>query len=244
MTKRTRKTTTLNLTVNRRRVRILLDKFLFLQFLRNLHGRFWGIAGICIMIIGFAICFMIRPDMLQASSAISDFGNDVRTAPYFSGSVFFAAYGMWRWQKYLSRTWKRAMPVTGLVTLTVIGLYLIALMPVSWSGWPYHIHMFGVLLAGCSMLATVVFDGLLTKIRPQKGDTSWRILRVIAITLIITGGWITFGSTKITGWYNISLIGESLLLAGYLLWIVQKTYLGEGNRTILAKIAKRIVLID
>lgn len=240
----TTKPKTVNLTIKHRRVRILLDKVLFLQFLRNLHGRFWGLAGISMMLFGFSVCFAIRPDMVSTSTAFSDFGNDVRTAPYFAGSVFFAAYGMWRWQKYLSRTWKRGRPVTGLISLTVFGLYLIALMPVSWTPWPYRVHMFGVILAGASMLATVVLDGLLTKIRPRRSLNTWRLVRFVAIIMIIGGGWITFGSTHVIGWYDIALVGEGLLLGGYLLWIVQKTYLGEGNRTVLAKIARKIVLID
>jgi hypothetical protein len=92
-------------------IHILMDKVLFLRFLRHLHGRFWGIVGISAMLIGFGICFIIRPDLLRISTAFSYFGNDVRTAPYFAGSVFFAAYGLWRWQQYLARTWKRAMPI-------------------------------------------------------------------------------------------------------------------------------------
>lgn len=243
-TSRHRSAKILNFTVKNRHIRILLDKVLFVQFLRNLHGRFWGLAGISIMVIGFSVGFAIRPDLLTVSTAFSDFGNDVRTAPYFAGSVFFAAYGMWRWQKYLSRTWKRTRPVIGLISLTVLGLYLIALMPVSWAPWPYRIHMFGVILAGSSMLATVVFDGLLTKIRPHRSLAQWRFVRFFSIVLIISGGWITFGSARIIGWYDIALVGEGLLIAGYLLWILLKTILGEGNRTVLAKIAQKIVRID
>jgi hypothetical protein len=225
-------------------IHILMDKVLFLRFLRHLHGRFWGIVGISAMLIGFGICFIIRPDLLRISTAFSYFGNDVRTAPYFAGSVFFAAYGLWRWQQYLARTWKRAMPVTGLVTLTVIGLYIIALMPLSWGAVQYIVHMFGVTLAYGSMLATVIMDGLLTKTSLRRDIRSWRLVRFISLVLILIGGWLTLGSVQGLGWYHVSLLGETMLLTGYLSWIVLKTYVGEGNRTILSRILKKIVLID
>ncbi|MDB5186321.1 MAG: hypothetical protein JWL85_844 [Candidatus Saccharibacteria bacterium] len=234
----------LNFTYKKKRVRVILDNVLIFRFIRNLHGRFWGLAGINFMIVGFTICFLIRPDLFRISTPISDFGNDVRTAPYFAGSVFFAAYGLWRWRNYLSRTWKRTMPITGLISVTIIGLYLVALMPISWEPWPYRIHIIGLTLAGVSMLATVVLDGLLTKAKANRHVVKWRLIRFISVVLIVLGGWLTLGSTKILEWYQVSLLGECLMLAGYALWIGLKTYEGEGNRTILARTLKRIVLID
>jgi hypothetical protein len=235
---------TVNFTYKQRHIQVLLDKVLIFRFIRNLHGRFWGVTGISVMLIGFTICFLIRPDLLQISTAFSDFGNDIRTAPYFAGSVFFAAYGMWRWRNYLYRTWQRTMPVTGLITLTVLGLYLVALMPVSWRPIPYYIHMFGVILAGVSMLATVVFDSLLTKTRSGKHAYAWRIMRFLSFVLILSGGWLTLGSAEPFNWYNVSLLGECLLVGGYFVWISFKTYQGEGNRTVLARILKKMVFID
>lgn len=231
-------------TYKQRHIQVLLDKVLIFRFIRSLHGRFWGLAGICVMIAGFAVCLLIREDMFHASTAFSDFGSDTRTAPYFAGSVFFGAYGMWRWRNYLFRTWKRSMPVTGLITMTVFGLYLVALMPVSWRPIPHDIHMFGVSLAGISMTATVVIDGLLTKSRGSKLAPYWRFVRFVSFVLIVVGGVITAGSTDLLRWYRLSLVGESMLLAGYLLWIILKTYEGEGNRTILAKILKKFIFID
>ena len=230
-------------TFKRRRISLLLDKVLLFRFFRNLHGRFWGVSGLAIMIIGLAICFAIRPDLLTLSTAFSDFGNDVRTAPYFAGSVFIAAYGMWRWRNYLSHTWKRAMPVTGLITLTIFGMYVVALMPISWGHLPHRLHMIGFALAGMSMAATVVFDGLLSKVKPGSAER-WRLARLVSLLLIITGGWLTYGSAELVGWYDISLLGESLMLSGYLLWVSLKTYQGEGNRTTLSKLLKNIILID
>lgn len=234
----------LSFTFRRRRFRVLLDKVLIFRLVRNLHGRFWGLAGVNVMIIGFSVCFAIEPELLDISTEFSEFGNDVRTAPYFSGSVFFAAYGLWRWRNYVSRTWRRSMPITGLITLTILGLYLVALMPVSWKPWPNRIHMFGLALAGLSMLATVVLDELLTKPRLGSRTKLWRLVRWTSFAAIVSGGWFTLASSEILGWYDVSLLGEVLMLGGYALWIMMKTYLGEGNRTILARNLRKIVLID
>lgn len=223
------------------KIRVLLDKVLIFRFFRRLHGRLWGVAGISLMSIGFAVCFAIRPDLRDISTAFSDFGNDVRTSPYFAGSVFIGAYGMWRWRNYLARTWKRAMPVTGLVTLTILGLYVVALVPLSWNS---RVHMGGMILTGLSMLATVIFDALLSK--PGRGSRrlQWQGIRVGSFVTITTGGWLTFGSAELIGWYDVALLGESLMLLGYLLWVGMKTYQGEGNRSELSKALHKIVLID
>lgn len=223
------------------KIRLLLDKVLIFRFFSNLHGRFWGVAGISMMILGFTACFAIRPDLRHISTAFSDFGNDVRTAPYFAGSVFVGAYGMWRWRNYLARTWKRAMPVTGLITFTIFGLYIVALVPISWNS---PIHMFGMILTGISMLATVVFDGLLSKPSKRSQLIPWRTVRFSSFFLIVIGGWLTFGSSQFVGWYDIALLGECLMLLGYLLWVGVKTYQGEGNRSQLSKSLHCIVLID
>lgn len=225
----------------RQTIRVLLDKVLIFRFFQKLHGRFWGITAISLMSLGFSVCFLIRPDLRDISTAFSDFGNDVRTAPYFAGSVFLGAYGLWRWRNYLARTWKRTMPVTGLVTLTIIGLYIVALVPLSWNS---RLHMGGMILTGLTMLATVVFDGLLS--RPKRGASRLqkRLIRPVSFLTIVVGGWLTFGSAELIGWYNVALLGESLMLLGYLLWVSYKTYEGEGNRSELAKSLRKIILIN
>jgi hypothetical protein len=134
-------------TIRGRKFQVIADKVLFFRILQRLHGRFWGVAAIIGASLGLSICFIIQPSMWNASTAFSDFGRDVRTAPFFAGSMFFGAYGLWRWRNYLGRTLKRPGPVIGLLTLTIIGLYLVALMPVSWQPWPYRVHFFGVFLA-------------------------------------------------------------------------------------------------
>jgi hypothetical protein len=227
-----------------RTVRFTLDNVLLLGFVRKVHGRFWGLAAIMFMNIGLFICFLIRPDMWHISTAFSDFGNDVRTAPYFAASMFFSAYGLWRWRNYLNRTLKRSRPFTGLIGLTIFGLYMVAFMPVSWEPWPYRIHMFGVILAGSTMAATVIIDGLLSQTAHTRYAASWRLLRYISAGLIIVGGVITFGSAKIIDWFQVSLLGEYMILAGYALWICVKTYQGEGPRTKLSKLLKNIVVVD
>lgn len=230
--------------LKKRSIYVLLDKVLLFRYMRRVNGRFWGVTAVTGMVLGFAVCFAIRPDMLHIETAFSDFGNDVRTAPYFAGTVFFTAYGLWRWRKYLSHSWKRTMPVTGLITLTILGLYLVALMPISWRPVPYYIHLFGVSLAGVSMLVTVVLDGLLSHPRKTKDESVWWGIRWIAIIAIVTGGWLTLGSTDIVAWYDVALLGESLMIAGYFMWILLKTYHGEGRRTLLSKFLKDFVLID
>ena len=181
--------------------------------------------------------------MLQIATAFSDFGRDVRTAPFFAGSMFFAAYGLWRWRNYLSRTVKRSGPVLILLSLTILGLYLVALMPVSWKPWPYRIHLFGFALAGFSMVLTVVVDGLLTKTKKSKYPLPTRSLRFLSVVLIIVGGYITFGSTEIIAWYRLSLLGECLILLGYAIWVYMKTIQGEGPRSRLSVVIGKIVEI-
>jgi hypothetical protein len=222
-------------------IRVLLDKVLIFRLFRTLHGRFWGVTGLSLMVFGFSVCFLIRPDLKDISTAFSDFGTDVRTAPYFAGSVFIGAYGMWRWRNYLARTWKRAMPVTGLLTMTILGMYIVALVPLSWNS---RLHMAGMILAGISMLLTVVVDGLLSKPTRVGSKFHWRTIRLSSLLLISIGGWLTFGSAELISWYNVALLGETLMLLGYLLWVGLKTYRGEGNRSQLSRSLKKIVLID
>lgn len=225
-------------------VRFVLNKVLIFRVMQRLANRSWGITGALIMSLGFAVCFAIRPDMLLWSTAFSDFGRDVRTAPYLAAALFFGAYGLWRWRSYLKRTLKRTRPITGLISLTVGGLYIAALMPIAWEPWPARIHIAGVVLAGLSMAATVVVDTLLTKIRRNKNLLWWRLLRLTSFLLIVAGGVITFGSVESIDWFYLALLGEIMMFTGYVLWIFDKTYRGEGNRTQLSKLLHKIVLVD
>lgn len=230
-------------TIRQRRFQVIADKVLFFKLLQNLHGRFWGIAAVWGMILGMTICFLIQPDKLLLSTAFSDFGNDVRTAPYFSGTMFFAAYGLWRWRNYLTLNLKRSGVVLILVTCTIIGLYLVALMPVSWQPWPYRIHFFGVVLAGSSMAATVVADGVLTKTAHSKHENWNRIVRMLAVLIILIGGFLTFMSSTAIAKLHVALLGETLILAGYSIWVYVKTIQGEGSRSRLSKLLQKVIVI-
>ncbi len=233
----------LSFNYRKRHIDVLIDKVLIFRFIRDLHGRFWGIATIVVMTVGFTICFLIRPDLIKMDTALSDFANDFRTAPYFTVAIFFAAYGLWRWRNYLARSWKRRTPVTGLITLTIFGLYLVALMPEGWHPVPYYIHMFGLMLAGVTMLITVILDYLLTKTRKSRLRGFRRTVRFISVFLILVGGLITLGSANPIGWFNISLFGETLLLTGYFIWVTLKTYEGEGNESALYRILRKLVTV-
>lgn len=233
-----------NFNFNKHRFQVLLDDVLIFRFFRRLHGRFWGLAGILVLLLGIVVCFAIRPDLLHYSTAISDFGLDVRTAPYFAGSVFFAAYGLWRWRNYLARTLKRTRPILGLITTTIVGLYMVALFPVSWHPWPYRLHFIGVTITGISIAATVIFDILLSKTRKNQNANRTRAIKMTSFVLIIVGGWLTFGSSDAIGWLHVALAGEIMMLLGYALWIGIKTYQGEDPRSALSKQLNKIVLVD
>jgi hypothetical protein len=231
-------------TFHKRRFSVMLDDVLIFRFFRQLHGRFWGLAGILGLIIGIVVCFAIRPDMLSYATPVSDFGRDVRTAPYFAGSVFFAAYGLWRWRNYLARTLKRTRPILALLTFTIVGLYMVALFPVSWQPWPYRLHFIGVTITGVSIAATVVFDILLSKTRKNHNAAKTRAGKMLAFFSILIGGWLTFGSSSAIGWFNVALIGELFMLVGYAIWIGIKTYQGEDPRSALSRQLKHIVFVD
>jgi hypothetical protein len=94
------------------------------------------------------------------------------------------------------------------------------------------------------MILTVVFDGLLTRVHRGHHASEWRMLRLTSTMLILAGGWLTFGSSQINGWFHVSLAGELMIWAGYGLWIGFKTYQGEGNRTQLSRMLRNLVLVD
>jgi len=228
----------------KKRFKVLLDNVLIFSAFKKVHGRFWGLAGVLILVIGLTICFFIQPAALTASTAFSDFAKDVRTAPYFAISVFFAAYGLWRWRNYLARTLTRTQPVLTLLGLTIFGLMLVALMPVSWKTWPYRIHLFGITLAGVSIAATVVFDILLSKTRKNQNAYRARLIKVVSFFLIIVGGYLALGSIEPIRLFHVSLIGESLMLGGYAIWVAAKTYQGEDPRSRLSRLLSKVVFIS
>lgn len=230
--------------LRRHKLKFYWDDVLLFRLIKNLHGRFWGVASIIIMTGGLTICFIIRPDLLQASTAFSDFGDDVRTAPYFTGAMFFSAYGLWRWRGYLARTIKHPHPILALMMLTIIGLSLVALVPIGWDSWLYYVHIFGMALIAISGSATVVFDILLSKTRRKHNAYKTRLIKLIAFVLMITGSWVTVASTEALNYMNYSFWGEFMMFLGYAIWIIIKTYQGEEPRSALSRLLNRVVLID
>ncbi len=228
-----------------RRFHVLLDKVLLFRVMRRLHGRFWGVAGLTILAVMLIVASFIRPDIIaNPSGALSEFGTDTRTAPWFAFGMFFAAYGLWRWRSYLERTLKRKRPMSWLIMLTIIGLLLVAFMPMDWKPYASRVHLFGFFLVGVSMVGTVVADWLLTKVRPRKHLGRWRFLRFISLIMIIVGGVLSLGSNSIFAWFDLLLIGEVLMLGGYAIWVGIKTHLGEGSRSRLSRLLNKIVLVD
>jgi hypothetical protein len=45
-------------------------------------------------------------------------------------------------------------------------------------------------------------------------------------------------------WFDVSLLGETLMLAGFALWIYFKTYVGEGAQSKLSILARKIGLLN
>ncbi len=226
------------------RLKVILDKVIIFRLFRRLHGRFWGIAAALEMTAGLAICFLIRPDMLRASAAISNFSMDVRTAPYFCGSLFLASYGLWRWRNYLRRTLRRTRPILGLMTLTILGLLIVALTPNGWQPWSSRIHLVGMILVGVSAAATVVFDILLSKTPRDQNVEHIRFFKMLAFLLIVVGGWLTLGSSKWLHWFYVALPAEIMLIGGYFIWVILKTHQGEDPRSGLSRLLKRVILVD
>ena len=218
-----------------------IDKLLVFRFFKLLHGRFWGIGFIMAGVIASGIGYLIRPDLLTVNTPLSQLGSDYRTAPYFAGAMFFAAYSLWRWRLYLSRTLKNPKPIISLVGLTVFGFYLIALFPVSWEVWPHRIHNIGVVIIGTTMAITVLADSVLSKTKRDKHINLWRSFKLLTFVLIVSGGFITYFSLDAVSKMHLILVGELLMYVGYTFWIILKIYLGEGKKSAVARIITRLL---
>jgi hypothetical protein len=231
-------------TFRSRKIQVILDKLLLLRLFKRIHGRYWGVFGLMILLLLLGICYAIARDTVDWSFAISVFGTDSRTAPYFTAGLFFGAYGLWRWRNYLNRTTLNPGVLTILITLTIVGLYLVAFMPLGWTHTVETIHYFGFALVGISMVLTVLADFILTKTRKSKNQRKWQIVRIISIITILTGLVITLLSTSRMDFIlNIALIGELMVLIGYAIWIITKTYQGEGRKTGVSKLLNKLVII-
>jgi hypothetical protein len=217
-----------------------VDRVLIFRFFRLLHGRFWGIGSIVSILLGATIGYLIRPDMFRVDGALSELGTDVRTAPFFAGSMFFAAYSLWRWRTYIKHTLKTARPEIPLVSLTILGLYMIALMPITWEVWPHRLHNIGVAITGISMSATVLTDSILSRTRKSKKANIWRMAKLTSFLLILVGATITALSVEEVNKLQLMLLGEGLMFLGYANWIILKVYIGEGTQSTIGRIVKKL----
>ncbi len=231
-------------TFRSRKIQVILDKLLLLRLFKRIHGRYWGVFGLLMLLIFLSICYAIARESIDWSLAISVFGTDTRTIPYFTAGLFIGAYGLWRWRNYLNRTTSNPGLITILITMTIVGLYLVAFMPLGWTHTVETIHYFGFALAGISMVLTVLADFLLTKTRKSKNQRKWQIIRLVSILTILAGLVITLLSTRRMDFIlNIALIGELMILVGYGIWIITKTYQGEGRKTGVSKLLNKLIII-
>ena len=210
------------------------------RFFKLLHGRFWGIGALLAITIGAVIGYAIRPDLLRWDAPLSALGTDVKTSPFFAGSMFLSAYCLWRWRTYLRQTERNQKLIISMISLTILGLYLIALMPVTWRPLPYKLHHFGVLLAGLSMSLTVVLDSILSKHKKNGHTVLWHGIKFLSFLLIVIGGIISILSLERYNKLQLVLVGESSMFVGYSVWVVLKVYLGESKSSTIGRLVKKI----
>jgi hypothetical protein len=136
---------------------------------------------------------------------------------------------------------KNTKPVIPLISLTILGLYMIALMPVTWQVWPSRLHHIGVFITGCSMLAAVVVDSVLSKNRKSAHTNRWWLIKMLSVIMITSGGVLVFLSAETIAILDVILLGEAIMFFGYSGWIILKIYLGEGKRSAIGRLYEKIV---
>ncbi len=231
--------------VKSRKIQVVLDKILLARLFKRLHGRFWGIYGLLVLNIGLMVCFLIKPELWRPETAFSEFSKYSNTAPYYMAGMFAAAFGLWKWRNYLTRTLKNTALITLLITLIVAGLYLIAFMPLGWNEAAEKLHYFGVALVGVSISLTVMADIVLLKTRKKKHFRLWQFFRISSFLIIVSGLVVTALSANRFGKkLDIALIGEYLMLFGFGLWVILKTYLGEGKRSAISKLVNKVIIFE
>lgn len=224
---------------------VVADKILFIRLLRSLNGRFWGIFGLLILYISLAICFYISPDLQTWSTAFSDFGTDIKTTTLFSFGLFACGYGLWRWRNYLIQSSKTTGLVLISLTAIIIGAYFVALMPIRINDTIDDLHYLGFFLGGTGMVATVIVDMLLRKVKKGANRKYWQTLRLISLLLIISGLTITVLSNKrFSEQFDYALLGESLVLTGFSIWVLIRTIQGEGVKTNFSKVLSKVLIVD
>jgi hypothetical protein len=231
--------------IRSKQIQLVIDKILLLKLMRELNGRFWGLFSLIMLDISLILCFYIRPELRDISTAFSEFGTYAETAPYFTAGLFAGAYGLWRWRNYISRSSKNPGLVTLLLTIIIISFFMIAFSPLGLNNTVDLFHYFGFGLAGIGMILTVVADLLFRKTKEGKHKFSWQLVRILSLLMIVFGGVITVLSSEKFGYeLGKSLLGESLVLTGFGIWVLTRTYQGEGVQTGFAKILHKVLIIE
>ena len=118
-------------------------------------------------------------------------------------------------------------------------------MPLGWTHRVTEIHYTGFLIAGISMMGTVIVDMLLYKTLDNKYKRHWQALRLVSVLLILTGLVVTsLSSTALNEFLKLGLVGEISILAGYTLWVFIKTYQGDCPDSVLSGLLNKIADID
>lgn len=228
-----------------KKIQLVADKILLFKLFKKLNGRFWGVYGVVIFSIFMLISFVILPDSRNVSTALSDFGTDIRTAPLFTAALFFAGYGLWKWRNYLAASSKTPSLVTLSITGIIVGLYMIAFLPVGVNDTVEMLHYFGFGIAGFFMVVSVLVDLLLRKTKKGKSQRKWQIIRIASLVLIISGVVVTFLSADRFGsLLTHALIGEGLILLGFATWVIARTYQPEGLQSGFSKVLNKIIIVE
>ena len=233
------------LTVKTKHIQLVADKILLLRLMKKLNGRFWGIYGLVMLQASIALCFYLQPELQEISTAFSDFGTTAKTAPYFTAGLFAAAYGLWRWRNYLSKSSKHPELITLSITAVIVGLYMVAFLPLNINDTVDSLHYLGFAIAGIGMVVTVLVDLLLRKTRKGRHKVWWQAIRVFCLLLIGAGITITMLSAeRLTDTLELALLGEGMLLIGFSLWVMARTYQGEGVQTGFSRALSKVIIID
>lgn len=231
--------------IKSRKIQLVADKLLLFKLFKKLNGRFWGIYGVLIFSIFMLISFVILPSSRDVSTALSDFGTDIRTAPLFTAALFFAGYGLWKWRNYLAKSSKSPGLVALSITGIIFGLYMVAFLPVGVNDTVERFHYFGFGLAGFFMITTVFLDLLLRKTKKGKAQRKWQFIRIFSLFLIISGAIVTILSADRFGpIINYALVGEGLILLGFATWVMARTYQPEGLQSGFSKVLNKIMIIE
>ena len=232
-------------TFKTKKIQVVLDKILLLRLMRKLNGRFWGIYGLLGLYLSLALCFWLTPELRDLSTAFSDFGTTVETSVYFSAGLFVAAYGLWRWRIYLTKSSKNPELITFAITLIILGLYMVAFLPLNISDTTDFLHYLGFAIVGAGMVFTVVVDSLLRRTRKSSKQPWWKFVRGVSLLLIVAGFVITLlSSERMSTILEVALVGESMILIGFSTWLLARTYQGEGVQTGFSRALNRVISVQ